>query len=142
MNGRALSVDTIRDNTNEKEYWITAELTADLDLHRFPFDRHIIKVEIEPKLMNKLEMVLVIDQANSGIDPEADLPGWGLEGTSSDIFNRTYVPGEVSYSRAVFGFGIEGGRHIDRPEGLAPDHAHHRRGALLPDVKSLIPARA
>ena len=107
MNGQALSVDMIRDNTNEKEYRITAELTADPDLHRFPFDRHIITVEIEPKLMNELEMVLVIDQANSGIDPEADLPGWGLTSTCSDIFNRTYVPSEVPYSRAVFGFGIE-----------------------------------
>ena len=106
MNGQALSVETIRDYINEKEYRITAELTVDPDLHRFPFDRTIITVEIEPKLMNKLEMVLVIDQANSGIDSEADLPGWGLAGTSSDIINKTYLPGEVPYTRAVFGFEI------------------------------------
>jgi hypothetical protein len=107
MNGRATSVDTILDAANEKEYRITAELTADPDLRRFPFDRHTIPIEIEPKLKNEGEMVLVIDQRNSGIDSEADLPGWEMTSTSTAITNRSYIPGEVPYSRAVFGYGIE-----------------------------------
>ncbi len=34
------------------------------------------------------------------------MPGWELTGTSSLVTNKTYVAGEVPYSRAVFNFGI------------------------------------
>lgn len=107
MNGHATLVDTVLDNTNQKEYKITATLTADPDLRRFPFDRHIIPIQLEPKLKNEKQMMLSIDQGNSGLDSEADLPGWQLTSTSSAITNKTYIPGEVPYSRAVFSYGIE-----------------------------------
>jgi hypothetical protein len=107
VNGHVTSVDTILNRTNEKEYRINAELTADPDLRRFPFDRHVIRIEIEPKYLTEQEMVLAIDLTDTGIDSESDLPGWELAGSSSEIVNRTYIPGEVPYSRAVYGFGIE-----------------------------------
>ncbi len=107
VNGRATSVDTIYSNPNEKEYRINAILTVDPDLRRFPFDRHIIPIEIEPRSMNEQEMILVIDTANSGLDPEANLPGWEFTSSSSSTKNKTYTIGEVPYSRVIFGFGIE-----------------------------------
>ena len=107
VNGRATSVDTIYNNPNEKEYRINAILTVDPDLRRFPFDRHVIPIEIEPRTMGEQEMILVIDTANSGLDPEANLPGWEFTSTSSAIKNKTYTIGEVPYSRVIFGFGIE-----------------------------------
>ena len=106
MNGHATSVDTILDNPDEKEYRIVASLTADPDLRRYPFDRHLLPVEIEPKFENERNMVLVIDPANTSLDPEADLPGWEFTGTSSAIVNKSYVSEGVPYSRAVFDFGI------------------------------------
>jgi hypothetical protein len=107
MNGHATSVDTILDSPNNKEYKIVATLTVDPDLHRFPFDLHTAPIEIEPKLQNEKQMAFVIDQTNSGLDTEANLPGWELAGTSTAITNKTYIPGEIPYSRAVFEFGIE-----------------------------------
>ena len=107
MNGQATSVEAIPDNIAGKEYKITATLTVDPDLHRFPFDRHTVPIEIEPKLQNEKLMVLVIDPEDSGLDSEADLPGWELTRTSSDITNKSYLPGEVPFSRAVFGYVIE-----------------------------------
>ena len=105
-NGHATSVDTILDTPHEKEYRIVAAITADPDLRRYPFDRHMLPIAIEPKLKNEREMVLVIDRANTGLDPEADLPGWEFTGTRSARTNKSYVAGEVPYSRAVFDFGI------------------------------------
>ena len=106
MNGHPASVDTIIDTPDEKEYRIVAVLTADPDLRRFPFDRHILPIIIEPKLKNEREMVLVINQQEGGLDPEADLPGWEFTGTSSAVTNKSYVNEEVPYSRAVFDYGI------------------------------------
>jgi len=106
INGHATSVDTIVDTPREKEYRINAALTADPDLLLYPFDRHILPIEIEPKFKNEREMVFVVDTADSGVDADADLPGWTFTGTGSAIVNKTYVSGEVPYSRAVFDYGI------------------------------------
>jgi hypothetical protein len=107
VNGELTSADTILDAPNEKEYRITAALTASPDLRRYPFDRHTIPIELEPKAKNEREMVLVIDLANSGLDPDADLPGWQLASIGSTLTNKTYVPNEVPYSRAIFQYGVE-----------------------------------
>ncbi|MFA6225823.1 MAG: hypothetical protein WC620_06515 [Methanoregula sp.] len=106
MNGHIKSVDTFIDTPNKKEYRIIAALTADPDLRRYPFDRHTLPLVIEPKLKNEQQMILMINPAENGFDPDADLPGWQLTGTSFAITNKTYVNEEVTYSRAVFDYGI------------------------------------
>jgi hypothetical protein len=106
INGRTTSVDTILDTPLEKEYRINAELTVDPDLRRYPFDRHTIPIEIEPKFKNEQELVLVIDPAKTRIDPEADLPGWEFIAVSSAVTNKSYVTGEIPYSRVIFDYGI------------------------------------
>jgi hypothetical protein len=82
-------------------------LSADPDLRRYPFDRHILPIEIEPKLKTEQEMVFVIDPNETGLDDEANLPWWGYTQTSTFITNMSYVAEEVPYSRAVFNYGIE-----------------------------------
>jgi hypothetical protein len=107
MNGVISSVTPIRDTPHEKEYRITAVLTTEPDLGRYPFDNHTLSVKIEPKLKNEREMALVIDPANTGLDSEADLPGWTIRGAGAAISNMSYIPGEVPYSRAIFNYGID-----------------------------------
>lgn len=107
VNGHTTIVDTIVDTPNKKEYRITAALTADPNLRRYPFDRHTLPIVIESKSRNERDMILVIDPADTGLDAEADLPGWGFAGMSSQVTNKTYVNGEVPYSRAVFDCDIE-----------------------------------
>jgi len=107
MNGHVSSVDTITDTHGEKEYRIYAVMTANPDLRLYPFDRHTLPIIIEPKVLTEKDMVLVIDDNNTGLDSEADLPGWTLTGTDARVTNQTYVTGEVPYSRAVFSYGIE-----------------------------------
>ena len=107
MNGHVTSIDTITETPQEKNYRIYAMMTSNPDLRLYPFDRHTLPVIIEPKVLTEKDMVLVIDDNNTGLDPEADLPGWTVTGTDARVTNQTYEPGEVPYSRAVFSYGIE-----------------------------------
>jgi hypothetical protein len=106
MNGAITSISTVRDTPFEKEYRIIAVMTAEPDLSRYPFDRHTLALNIEPRLHDEREMILVIDPENSGLDPEADLPGWSFSGNDTSVTNMSYVAGEIPYSRAVFEYDI------------------------------------
>ena len=107
MNGHATSVSTITNTPEEKDYRVYAEMTANPDLRRYPFDNHTLPIIIEPAVLTEKDLVFVIDENNTGLDNEANLPGWSLTGMSATVTNRTYVEGEVPYSRAVFSNGIE-----------------------------------
>ena len=107
MNGHATSVSTITNTPEEKDYRVYAEMTANPDLRRYPFDNHTLPIIIEPTVLTEKDLVFVIDENNTGLDNEANLPGWSLTGMSATVTNRTYVEGEVPYSRAVFSNGIE-----------------------------------
>ena len=106
MNGMITSVSTIKDTPYEKEYRVIAVLTAEPDLHRYPFDRHTLTIQMEPKQKNEQEMLFVLDPATSGLDHKADLPGWTFTGTHSAVTNESYIAGEIPYSRAIFSYGI------------------------------------
>ena len=107
MNGMITSVSNVRDTPNEKEYRVIAVLTVEPDLRRYPFDRHVIPIRIEPKFRNESEMIFVIDRETSGVSDEADLPGWRFTNTSATVTNKSYVQSEVPYSRLTFYYGIE-----------------------------------
>ncbi len=81
-------------------------MAVDPDLRYFPFDSHNLSIIIEPKTLNENQMHLVIDQNDTGLDEEADIPGWSFTSSSSSVTNRSYTRGEVPYSRAVFSHGI------------------------------------
>jgi hypothetical protein len=107
MNGAVTSVSTILDTPYEKEYRVVAIMTAEPDLRRYPFDRHMLTIKLEPKQKNEQEMLLIIDPAESGLYDDAQIPGWEFSGSRYAVTNESYLPGEVPTSRAVFGFGIE-----------------------------------
>jgi hypothetical protein len=106
MNGQISLMNTITDTPREKVYRIYGVLTADPDLRRYPFDNHTLPIIIEPKTLTEKDMVFVIDNDNTGLDSEADLPGWQMCGFRADVTNKTYVTDEIPYSRAVFSYGI------------------------------------
>lgn len=106
MNGQITSISTVSESPEKKEYRIIALLTTEPDLSRYPFDRHTLRINLEPKLKNEQEINLTIDRAASGLDNEADLPGWQITDKGSYITTKSYLPGEVPYPRAVFEYGI------------------------------------
>lgn len=107
MNGHTTSIDTITNTPQEKNYRIFAVMTANPDLRLFPFDKHTLPILIEPKIYTEKDMIFVIDENNTGLDSEANLPGWTITGMNALVTNKTYVAGETPYSRAVFNYGIE-----------------------------------
>lgn len=102
MNGRMTQVETIVDTPGLKNYLISAEMTTTPDLHRYPFDRHMLPIQIKHKHKNDQQAVFVIDTARSGLDTEAVLPGWEFSGSSAYVTNKTFLNASESYSRAVF----------------------------------------
>ena len=106
INGRIISVDTLRNTTHEKAYRVFAGMTADPDLRHFPFDVHTLPIEIESKFEGIDKILLVIDKNMTGLESKADIPGWEFTNTSAYITNQSYNPGEPPYSRAVFTYGI------------------------------------
>ena len=102
FNGHTTSVDTLTDTPNEKYYRIFASIDADPDLRLYPFDRHALPIEIEPKTKDTGGMVFVINENQSGLDAEANLLGWQYGITDSYVEDHSYGAGETPYSRAVF----------------------------------------
>ncbi len=107
VNGHVTSIDTLTDTPYEKNYRIYASMEADPDLRLYPFDRHTITVEIEPKTADRESLVFVIDTNRTGLDAEADLPGWQYGTTGSRIRSYSYGEGETPFSRAVFTYSIQ-----------------------------------
>jgi hypothetical protein len=106
-NGHTTSVDTLLDTPNEKSFRVFATLHTNPDLHLYPFDRHTLPIEIEPKLNNANSMVLVIHGNSTGLEPDAGIPGWQLSGGTSRIISRYYDANETPYSRAVFEYNLQ-----------------------------------
>jgi hypothetical protein len=107
MNGMITSISTVKDTPLEKEYRIIAVVTEEPDLSRYPFDRHTLTINLEPRQKNEQEMILAIDTATSALYHGADIPGWTFTGTGYSVTNESYIRDEVPYSRAVFGYKIE-----------------------------------
>jgi hypothetical protein len=98
------------DRGKEFYYRIRADLQTNLDLRNFPFDEHILGIEIEDKNKEDQLYVLIADPALSGIDTQVYVAGWDLD---PFIFGRVspheYSVYEEAYSRARFAI------HIDHP---------------------------
>ena len=106
MNGQVSSVDVIQNTPSEKKYRIYAVMAVDPDLRYFPFDSHNLSIIIEPKTLHEDQLLLKIDRDETGLDDQADMPGWTFTSSSSTVTNRSYTAGEVPFSRAVFSNGV------------------------------------
>jgi hypothetical protein len=59
---------------------IRADLWADWNVARFPFDRQVLTIAIAESLAPSDELVYVVDKAHSGIDPTMTIAGWHIIG--------------------------------------------------------------
>ena len=105
-NGRADSIDTIIDDPDEKFYRIQASLFDDIDLRKYPFDRHVLTIELEDKLLTKEKMVYEFDEGNSGVDPSVSVVGWQFDGWGAGVADHYYAAYDETYSRFVFKIDI------------------------------------
>ncbi|MEM2113780.1 MAG: hypothetical protein QW572_08115 [Candidatus Nitrosocaldus sp.] len=103
-NGRASSIDVIRQSDGYYEARVRGTFVEKLDFTNYPFDEHILTIEVEDKVKSVDELVFVPDHATSGIDREFSIPGWQLKSWSIDASKHEYP--DATYSRLVFSFTL------------------------------------
>jgi hypothetical protein len=59
---------------------IRADLWADWNVARFPFDRQVLTIAIAESVVPSDQLVYVADKTNSGIDPALKIQGWHVLG--------------------------------------------------------------
>ncbi len=67
MNGRATSTDIIIHTPTEVFMRVQANLSQNIDLRTYPFDRHALTIELEHKKYTSSELVFVPDTKASGV---------------------------------------------------------------------------
>ncbi len=105
-NGRATSVDKSVDDPTEKFYRIQAGLVSNLDLSRYPFDRHDLNIELEDKEQTNHTQVYQVSNEDSGLDPEVKLSGWEIQGWKAQVTDHYYAPYGTTFSRYVFSLQV------------------------------------
>ena len=90
----------------------------DWDERNFPFDRHTLTIDLEEGVEDVRGFVYEPDTANSGVDPELQLPGgWRMTGTTLVGSTKTYdttfgdpdlpAGGSSEYSRLTLSIDLE-----------------------------------
>jgi hypothetical protein len=84
-------------------YRVRATMRTNLDLRNFPFDEHVLEIEIEDKNKTDAEYVYIADPEQSGIDSSVYVSGWNLEPSiTGEVNPHTYDVYNEAYSRARF----------------------------------------
>jgi hypothetical protein len=106
-NGRATSVDKSVDEPEDKFYRIQAALADNLNLSRYPFDRHNLTIELEDKEHTANSQVYEASMADSGLDPAVNIPGWEIVGWDANVVDHYYKPYDTTFSKYVFNIKIQ-----------------------------------
>ncbi len=109
MNGVVSSTSLISSSPSYQEYRVRGTFQNNLDFKNFPFDSHVVTIEIEDKNLSSSNLNFVPDSNETGVDPSINIAGWTIQNSSANVVQHSY-PGNETYSRFIFGFDI--GRSI------------------------------
>lgn len=88
-----------------KEYYfrIRSAMRTNLDLRNFPFDEHVLEIEIEDENKNEDIYLYIADPKLSGIDSSVYVSGWSLEPSiTGEVLSHHYDVYDENYSRTRF----------------------------------------
>jgi hypothetical protein len=91
----------------EKFYRIKASHETPIDLHRFPFDRQQLVIQLEDKTHGTDEVVYEPDMKASGLDEDVYFTGWRLLGWKLETPEHGYPVYDETFSRLRCSIGIE-----------------------------------
>ncbi len=97
------------DGTVDYEERFGATLNAELDLHEFPFDSQAMDMDLQAFVWDRSEMLLVMNEAQTGFDEGFLTPEWSVTGVEALIGSRSDVRDEREFS--TFTFRIQAQRH-------------------------------
>ena len=117
MNATAEIYKDLQSFTDKRySYRVRADLATRLDLEDYPFDAHMLTIEVEDKSLTTNELVYVVDPGGTGVDKYVIVSGWDLNGletpdTEDDwqatVEDHLYpVFNNEAYSRYVFSLNI------------------------------------
>ncbi|MCX8171286.1 MAG: hypothetical protein N3E47_04875 [Candidatus Bathyarchaeota archaeon] len=86
------------------EYRVRGDFIKTFDFSRYPFETHMLTVEIEHKNLNASILAFTIDPT-SNIDKEANVAGWEIGGFEAAVKEHSY--GSEVYSRFVFSIKLK-----------------------------------
>lgn len=105
----AADLPSVQDQTDpevrgkEFYYRVNTRLQSNLDLRDFPFDQHILEIEIEDKNKTDEQFIYVPVDSLSGIDSNVRVAGWDLAPEiTGEVEEHRYDVYNESYSRARY----------------------------------------
>lgn len=82
---------------------VAATVFQEINLRKYPFDGHEIKIIIESSNYNATEVAYVINEATTAIDPNVFILGWELNRTPKAFIDNHYYPAwDQTYTRYEF----------------------------------------
>jgi hypothetical protein len=85
----------------------SAQLIADYDLRRFPFDRQLLELQIESFRWNRDELVWVSDDAAIGFEDGFSIPEWRIRRVGSRVEEVTALRSTTPISRFVLEIEVD-----------------------------------
>jgi hypothetical protein len=99
-----------------EQYEVVARITKDFDTELFPYDNHILTIDVEDGTNTSDELHFVADRNNSNISTRVKIPGYNIKGVSMAVTDSAYLTnfGEPSlskntvthYSKIIFGISL------------------------------------
>jgi hypothetical protein len=88
-------------------YRVRVPLASNLILKDFPFDYHLLTMQIEDKILGENELTYEFDPEKSGVDDYAIVSGWEVEkAIKGDVASHHYAIYSSPYSRLIFSVAI------------------------------------
>lgn len=92
-----------KDSETNPTYRVAATVFQDVDLRKYPFDNHQIKIIIESSNYDKTEVVYEVNETTTAIDPNVFILGWELNHTpKAAIVEQYYKSWDLYYTRYEF----------------------------------------
>ncbi|MEM2192373.1 MAG: hypothetical protein QXG38_02015 [Candidatus Hadarchaeales archaeon] len=108
MKGTVQKIELIteeeRQTENYLEYRVKGAYVTSLNFKDFPFDEHLLRVEIEDKERGSRELVFEPDREESGLDPALEVPGWDVKDFVLKVDEHVYP--DENFSRFSFGVTV------------------------------------
>ena len=104
-NGKVTGKEKLIDEKLEKAFRVKAELDAIVDLSEFPFDKHVLYVGLADK-GDPLNVKYVVDEQESGIDPNVKLAGWEISPHLGAATETHKLDAQHEFQETQFGIAI------------------------------------